>query len=658
MTTETLFDLATEWALENSTDDHHRSGHLRVNEKFIAWIGEGCPRRTFSVYMCCRYGKCDVSRNLALLAIAHRQAGQALVIHPSPELAEQFLEDQRMKEWRQRWLPTGPRLRAITSLRDFAQGSLCNDEWLGSIHIHALLEPMPRRLLLEWVEHSHARYRVPPIIFFDEAHRFAIGNTWGRIARDLHAAGCLIVVLTATPFRHDEDDVFGFHTRPKEGPTPTSRQRTYVTAHPTDPRKLLQHRVTRDETPYEIEADVEVPFLQGWSEGHIAKATFDLVDWQMKGWGTYRDERLLSELPQDEARAVLPSLYRDPGVIRAVATRVIRHIAQFRKTVEDATVIWYGMDDTAGKSVVGENQKAIKAALNDLDSSLDVRIATLSTDGEGDEKARTILQKFLDPKTKHFEVLVLKAMGAAGLDSDRICVVVLWNTTRALGQMIQMAMRGGNTRLKNHFMIVALKDVMTTERLEAFVTDEGGVFVDAVETDHQITEVDKTTTPPEGGYLPIAPAEGGMGDSDGRTCSAEDVRLAIYFLSVFPPMIRDYTIPVIAEKAKTLGIIVPKDHAAIDFIDSERACDLYRTNLEWKGHQLGRLMFWRKYQRKPETPAEVAEYGRFYREAAQLIKQRAGILLSWDKRKKDRSGNPEDYQHWTVAADALLEEYR
>ena len=39
-----------------------------------------------------------------------------------------------------------------------------------------------------------------------------------------------------------------------------------------------------------------------------------------------------------------------------------------------------------------------------------------------------------------------------------------------------------------------------------------------------------------------------------------------------------------------------------------------------------------------------------------MIKQRAGVSLSWDKTSKDRSSNPEDYKQWTVAADALIEE--
>jgi len=660
VTVGNLFETATDWRLENITDDEHRPGQIKVIDDFMAWIAEGCPRRTFSICMCCRYGKCDACRNLALLAIANKLAGQALVVHPWPELAEQFLEEHRLRDWQKRWLPAGPRLHNIATLRDFSKGSMCNGEWLGSIHVHALLEPMPRALLQHWIEHSRSSHDgVPPIFFFDEGHHFAGGNIWGRVAREVHQAGCLVIPLTAAPYRQDGDDPFGFHRIPTdpEG-LPVSRKRSYVTPHPTDGRKLLLHTETRDETIYEISADSEVPFSQGWSEGHIAKATFDLIDWQMKGWGSYRDddERLLSDLPKEEVRRVLASLYRDPSAIRVAVTHVLRNLDLFRKqSVSDATVIWYGMDDIANGGNTADNLKAIRVALNELDPSLDVRIASLATDDESAEKSRVTIRKFTDNKTKHFDVLLLKQMGALGLDADRICVVVLWNTMRSLGSMIQMAMRGGNTKLKKHFVIVGLKDVLTMERLEAFVKDEGGEFIDAVVTDHQVDEIDKKPTV-EGGYIPLAPADVGMGDSDGETATAEEVRLAYCLIEQFETLIAHYTIPKIAKKARLLGIEVPPSETG--FRDSEKLCNLYRGNLEAQVRRLGKAMFRKRHGRSSEgTPIDLAEHGELYRLAAQMIKQRAGVFLSWDKSSKERSSNPDDYKAWTMAAEALIEEW-
>ena len=657
MTIGGLFETGTDWVLENAADDTHRLGLLTCLSEFNDWLRQGCPGGTYSFWVCCRYGKSDLIRNCGISAIAHKVAGQVLVIHPSPELAAQFLEPKRMNAWRQRWLPAGPRLGKITTLRDFVHRSMCGDEWLGSIHIHALLEPTPRRLLREWVDESRATYGAPPLIVFDEGQHFSARNVWGGLARQVHEAGSLVVPLTATAFRQDGDDVYAFHRELKEGSRPISRVRTYCTPHP-DPTKRYLHTSVRDETAFEIRADSEVPFSQGWSEGHIAKATFDLIDWQMKGWGTYSasESRLLSELPKDEARAVLASLYRDPAVIRVAAMRVLRHLETFRAhSVPEATLVWFGMDDV-GTMAANENQKAIKAVLKQLHPTLDVRIATLKTDDEYDDTAKQTIEKFTDIKTKQFDALLLKAMGVLGMDSDRICVVVLWNPVRSLAQMIQMAMRGGNSKLKSHFVIVALKDVMTVEGLQAFVEDEGGAFIDVVETDHTVVEIEKQPTT-DGGYIAVAPVETGMGDTDGRTCSADEVRLALYMLTNIPELIGRRTIPMIATLGHSLGITVPASRVDTDFVDSERACDAYRENLEGKVKHLGRAMFLRRHGRRSlGTPADLAEYGELYRHAAKLIKERTGCWLSWDKTNKDRSTDPDDYRAWTMAADALLED--
>jgi hypothetical protein len=652
-----LFESATEWLLENMTDERHRLGQMTLIDAFLEWIRRGCLNRTFSVWMCCRYGKCDAIRNMAILALANKLAGQALVIHPWPDLAEQFLEEQRMKDWRQRWLPAGPRLKNIATLHDFGQGSLSNGEWLGSIHIHALLEPMQRALLKQWIESSLNQYGAPPIIFFDEAQHFAMGNKWGRVARDVHAWGCSVVPLTASPFRQDTDDCFGFHVVPKDPDAlPKGRTRVYFTRHP-DPSKLYQHTENREERTMVIKADTNVPFSQGWTEGHIARATFDLIDWDMKGWGTYTDERLLSTVPQEELGGILPGLYRDPMAIRIAVTKVLKHLETYRtQSVKDATVIWYGMEDMAG-GMPGANQKAIRAIFKELDSSIDVRIATLATEGEDDEKSRELIRKFTDSKTKHFDVLLLKSMGALGLDSDRICIVVLWNTTRSLAAMIQMAMRGGNSKLKSHFVIVGLNDVLTTKRLQTFIKDQGGEFTGAEVLDDKVDVVDKNQSP-DGGYIPVAPADVGVGDTDGRTCTADEVRLALYCLSIFPMLIGSLTIPQIADKAKQAGMKVPASLSECDFVDSERACDVYRSNLEGKVKAIGKAMFRRRHGRvSTGTPADLAEHGELYKEAAVLIKKRANLWLSWDKNSKERSSNPDDYRKWTAAADALLEEW-
>ena len=167
------------WALENENDDSQRAGHVEAITKFRLWMDRGCPGLTFAIYMCCRYGKSDTIRNLALISIAAGKASAALVVHPFPVLAKQFLEQSRLKAWRQRWLPVGPRLGKIQVLPDFAHQSMCDDQWIGSIHIQALMQPMQFALLMAWVERCKTKTGLPPIVLQRSTHAISRANCIG-----------------------------------------------------------------------------------------------------------------------------------------------------------------------------------------------------------------------------------------------------------------------------------------------------------------------------------------------------------------------------------------------------------------------------------------------------------------------------------------------
>ncbi len=647
------------WILENMDDVTHRSGQVNVNKAYMEWMDAGCPYGCFSIYMCCRYGKSDTIRNLAVLSLQYRIACAALVVHPGTTLAKQFLDKQRLKAWRQRWLPAGPNLGSVATLTDFAVQSMCNGEWLGSIHAQALAQSHQMALALAWVEKCKLTTKLPPIVFFDESHQFSKENCWGDIARKFHNAGCPVVVLTATPFRNDRDDVFGFRKKAVEGSF-ASRDVTYVQPSTVE-GKLEKHTSTRDEQEFLIEADCEIPFAQGWAEGCIAKCTFDLIDWHMEGWGEGKqgEKRMLSELPQKEAREELPSLYRDKNAIREAASRAIRHIKSFREgSVHDATIVWYGMNDESSRGVGSENQKVIKDALLEIDAGMSVAIATQTQDNESDEKSDATILKFVDTTKKHYDALILKQMGAAGLDSDRICVVVLWNTVRSLGQMIQMAMRGGNAGVKNHFVIVALADSMTKERLQSFVEGEGGKYVESIETDHKMELIDKKDKI-ESGYIPVNVAEAGMSDSDGDVASFEDVKLACAVIKVWPDVILRRTIPKIASQARLLGMSSMDFSDEVVFQDTGIEIPQLASNLNERVKQIGRLRFRNTHGRKGSgSESDNSEHGKLYAEVARDIKKRSGVFGTWDQKKKDRSLDRNDYMKWTRAADALFEEDR
>ena len=638
--------------------DGQRPGQIELLEKFQRWIDCGTPGRTFSVCMCCRYGKADAQRNMAVLALKNKIAGQCLAIHPYPVLAKQFLESTRVKDWRGRWLPSGPHIQHVAVLDSLAKGMLGNDEWIGSTHIQAVLERHSRDLLLSWVDYSRNKYKAPPLVFFDEGHHFSNENVWGKIADMLHKHGCLVVPLTATPFRNDKDDLFGFK-KEKIGDT-KYRTIIQVEKHP-DPDKLFKHTVSREETEYVLKADVEVPFSQGWQEGCIAHATFEWIDWNTEGFGELvGDNKPLSELPKDKVMRVVNLLYRDPLAIREAANRAVTHLRRFRKCIPNATIIWYGMDDLEGQKA--ENQKQIRAAIAEADPNLNVAIATLATNEDCSEKSDQIIQKFTEENNRKYDALILKKMGAAGLDAHHICVVVLWNNTRSLNQMIQMAMRGGNSKLKTHFVIIALADCITKEKLKAFVEDQGGVFKMSTERDRETEIIDKKEKE-HSGYTPTEIVNTGMSDTENNYICFEEVLLAIKIVTGYPSLVQSYSYCQVARIAKKMGITVDvsvshdDDIAIPDTVDTQKLCGEIRESINHNKTKIGRLMFFAKHQRYSNGSKEdLAEYGRFYADAARKIKEVANIYTSWEVTSKERSTTVMDYRKWLQASQSILEE--
>ena len=65
--------MSESWGLDNA-DGEQREGQKHVIKSFIQWLNAGCDGGTFSVFMCCRYGKSDAIRNLSVLALEKNKA--------------------------------------------------------------------------------------------------------------------------------------------------------------------------------------------------------------------------------------------------------------------------------------------------------------------------------------------------------------------------------------------------------------------------------------------------------------------------------------------------------------------------------------------------------------------------------------------------------
>lgn len=605
--------------------------------------------------MPCRYGKSDAIRNMAVLGIQMGICPSALVVTTGRILARQILEPSRLDAWSKRWGPFGPHLQKVARLNDFAYQSMCNNEWIGAIHIQALMQPLQMMLLEEWIKRSIARTGMPPFIIFDEAQQFSAANRWGDIARRVKALGCRIAVLTATPFRHDGDDIEGF--RKKIVSETETRQRSYVKSHDPDPDQLEKHTVTRDETEFEIEADIEISFEEAWAEKVLARVTFDLIDPEVKS--TDGTSKKLSELSESELRkaGVLSALYRDQALIDAMVQRATGHLLNvYRSTsVPNATMIVYGMDDMNGEQ--NANQKAIERAIKRHNPALRARIATMQMDiDERPGMSEDLICRFTTPGQGEIDALILKQMGGAGLDADEICVVVLWNTTRSLGQMIQMAMRGGNVGLKNHFYVVGLRDTFTVKRLRDFCAGNGGTFIEAVETDHEMELIERPNDdgPPTWRVEEIG--SNGVLDNYGNELSALERQIVQVMLEHAPGLATIYTEPQLSALGARIRAIDPTDHPVAkerqSWVDTSQQIAKYKNAINGKVKDIAREVV--RHIGSGDNPKE--DHIRRKRQVVTAIKQRSGCRGTWNAKKKQRSQSLDDYMAWNLAAEQLWSE--
>lgn len=630
----------------------------KFKEKANSWIKDGRKDHfTFSIMMACRYGKSDVQRCIAVEALGLRMASCALVIHPFPDLSTQFMDDGRIRAWRKRWEPELLSKNAKL-LTDFGEEAMTNGEWLGSIHIQALVPPGRRKYIAQWVDYIKNATGLPPIIFVDETQSYT-NNEWGTIPRLFQSMGCPVVVCTATPFRNDGDDVFGFYG--DKTSTETVDDHSFK-QNPDDKDTLIKTTTSKEVTEFKIFADAEVGFKKAWSEGVIAKVTTLPVDFTCEGWGTKEGElQKLSELSETDARRIIPELVRDNGFISEVVAKVIEQLDEFRKAgVEKPAAIFYGMNDLSGSSA-NDHQERIKAEIEKQSSSkLDCIVATMASDAnETDRKSRDKISKFCCPISKKGDVLILKQMGSAGLDVDRCCVVVLLGSVRSQGQIIQQAMRGGNvTATKKHFVVIYPNEKIMQRNLDEWIKENGGTY-----KKEEIISVDTEIVPKgeernDGGFFPSDSTESGAGDHEGSVISFEDVILVKFFLTVFPESISNYTYPQLAVKAKRLGIVVPDDFVKANeaLIETTAVCDSYRKELGDLVKEITKRLFREEYGRDCNyaDPADRGEFGKLKAKSASLIKRKANVEKSWDANDPRRSESISDYKKWVAAARDML----
>lgn len=476
----------------NYNGDNIRPGAKSVLKSFSTYLKVEPDKRVYSIMMPTRYGKSDIIRSMGLMSIMENRACFAVAVSSSPFLSQQLADPLKMKQWSERYEAkytknNKPWIGKYIKHEIIPHNPTPNSEWFISTHIHAIASSSVGQELFKEMIRREVAKGLPPILFFDEVQYYSGSNKWGSVAKEFSEMGCRVVVLTATPYRHDGDDVFGFGKKLSK----TKEGKTLVFTSPSDnPDKILLHKQVYDEETFEIQADMEVTFREAWETDCLSKASIYEIDWEVEKAG---EIQLLSAMQKSESQKVISTVCRNSKFIDKFVESFLASLKQYRNAgVNRARGIIYSMvDDSLSSGECNAHQKAIKIALETASPGIRVAIATMGSDKEGGNSEKDI-RKFCDKNSNDYDVLILKSMGSEGLDCDDITTVGILHNIRSLGKLIQQIMRGGNyVEYKKTFDVIMPSDPTGTGLIRDFLSESGGLSINRTIQCETVQEVDK-----------------------------------------------------------------------------------------------------------------------------------------------------------------------
>lgn len=422
--------------LEGFRPDRLRKGQQEAVRRIIARVTDGEPNT--SIVLPTRYGKSDVIRVAGAMLIKNRVTSRCLILEPGIYLVNQITDPSKMAEAIANYgLPfTAKELSVYPIVGKFNFNSLIADN-APFIAMHPQMALNNISVLQHLVDYDIRRGNGPPVMFIDEAHTGSKGNAWGGITRDLAEAGAPLVLLTATPFRTDEEPVYGFNYVPV--------RMDPITRYQVDGEMV--HEYGGYSVGYKLDADFEYNFDEAWAEEPLPicvlqHRTFDVTMGEVadEGGDEILEERMLSELSENEARRVLGKVVRHPIAIARGVETFLDELTTLRKDAPKSKGIVFVSADR-GEDFRNAQALAVKAEIEGrAGPTLKVEIATSSVDG-GASAAQARINLFASGKGA--DVLIVKDMGAVGMDAPSLKVALDLSPVRTATAGIQRMMRIG-----------------------------------------------------------------------------------------------------------------------------------------------------------------------------------------------------------------------
>ena len=591
-----------------------RPGNRRAFDVILKRLREGEP--TTSIVKPTRYGKRDLIITSCWQAVEDGIVSGGLVFSPAAQATRQFFKERKLLETIHRYdLPAIDVLQGVGQLKSFNDYQPFSD---GVFLLAANIQLCLRTNIedcCDLIRSERHRTGKPLVIFIDECQFVAEQQQWGKFFREVLNAGALLVLVTATPYRIDADAMPGFHVTTVD---PTDERRWI----PVDAGDGVHTRIDvwdgiRCLTM--LEADDTTTFREAWKEVPLPLCLLDreTVSIEING-------KPLKELSNTETKKQLWRIVRDERFLEP-AIRIVLEKLRYVQALDPSckAMIMTGNDKQIGNdrrdNAHAETVKRLLLELAPivLGRQCRVRIITLKT--VGDELAAKVMEDCLDSDD---DIVIVKQVGAVGLDDWRIKVLGYFSTTRAPAGMLQAWMRPATPHdgLQIAYLVMP-DDCLCTAVWNKLVVEEGGEAKLREMSGWTATEwvdwyLKKKEEQPELDDLVFGP--GGVGvfdDSQGNVGSPPFYGEATDLLEQFPRMSQVYTKAEIAKRLEESGRPPGENKPPAAAWGRERQLEtLYRQINESADEKTNRLMHKRtgrydaKIYREIQTAIFVAAY--------------------------------------------------
>jgi hypothetical protein len=412
---------------------------LRVGQqRALDVIGERIAAREplTSIVLPTRYGKSDVIRLASILSVQENTSSAAIALSPSLYLQKQLVRGDKIDEMSMRYgldRLTG-KMRCMQSANEHRPFSN------GEILLSGTMQLATRRIdsICKLADHQLKTTGLPLVFHIDECHETAENKRRGELVANIVKAGGLVVLHTATAIRADGEFIPGFRVNVLD--RKDVRRIDYYDA--GDGLHNWRDIYEGERHVVELVADHVTGFKEAWDEqpSPLCALSREVIDVNLNDISSEEESLLLSECSPSMASKYLGKAVRHPLVIEKAVELFTNELTLRQRVNPDAAGIIFTCNDTG--QVSNEHAKQIADAIQEKTVDWDCHIVTMKNP-EDDERATKQIERFVGVDGKHGsgDVLLVKRMGGAGLDSERIKVVLDLSPVRSVASVIQRLMR-------------------------------------------------------------------------------------------------------------------------------------------------------------------------------------------------------------------------